>query len=97
LPATSSAIEAGQRVVEADGVNAEREVADQKGAFLLPIGATGGASKRIAESLMGISKNPKVQVRRPSDKELAMLLDERKSSSELVALTTNIVKRVAGI
>ena len=56
-----------------------------------------GASKRIAESLMGIPKDPKAQVRRPTDKELAALLDESKSSSDLVALANKIVKRVAGI
>jgi Sir2- and TIR-associating SLOG family len=36
------------QLVEADGVNTERDAADQNGAFLLPIGATGGASRRIA-------------------------------------------------
>jgi hypothetical protein len=85
------------RIVDADGVYVEREVADRNGAFLLPIGATGGASKRIAESLMGTSKDPSAQARRPSDKELAALLNESKSSSELVALANKIVKRVAGI
>jgi hypothetical protein len=85
------------RLVEADGVYAEREVADQNGAFLLPIGATGGASKRIAEGLMGAPKEPKARARQPTDKEIAALLDVRKSSSDLVALATKIVKRVAGI
>lgn len=46
---------------------------------------------------MGIPKDPKAQVRRPTDKELAALLDESKSSSDLVALANKIVKRVAGI
>ena len=79
------------------GFNAEREVAHQNGAFLLPIGATGGASKRIAEGLMGAPKEPKARARQPTDKEIAALLDVRKSSSDLVALATKIVKRVAGI
>jgi hypothetical protein len=87
----------GGRIVEADGVYAEQKVAIENGSFLLPIGATGGASKRIGESLMAAPKEPKAQARRPSNKELAALLDESKSSSELVALATKIVKRVAGV
>jgi len=87
----------GGRVVEADGVYAEQKVAAENGSFLLPIGATGGASKRIAESLLAARKEPKAQARRPSNKELTALLDESKSSSELVALATKIVKRVASV
>jgi Sir2- and TIR-associating SLOG family/SIR2-like domain len=85
------------RVVEADGVYAERRIADENGAFLIPVGATGGASKGIAESLLAAPKELGQQVRWPTRKELAALLDETKSSSELVALAAQIVKRVAGV
>jgi hypothetical protein len=85
------------QLVEADGVHTERQVADQKGSFLLPVGATGGASKRIAESLLGAPKEAKAKARRPTNAELTALLDESKSSSELVGLATKIIKRVAGV
>jgi hypothetical protein len=82
------------QIIEADGVHTEREVADQNGAFLLPIGASGGASMRIAEGLLGSPVETGRPSRRPSDQELKALLDERKSSSELVKLAMRIVKRV---
>jgi hypothetical protein len=82
-------------IVEADGVHEERKIADENGSFLLPIGATGGASKRIAESLVGIPIGDRSL--RPSDGELTALLDETKSPSELVSVSIEIVRRIAGI
>jgi hypothetical protein len=46
---------------------------------------------------MAAPKKLKTQARWPDNKELAALLDEGKSSSELVALAIKIVKRVAGV
>jgi hypothetical protein len=82
------------KIVAADGVYAERDAALRHNAFLLPIGASGGAAKTIAESLLRTSGQ---RPRCPTNKELTALLDERKSVSELIRLTIAIVRRVAGI
>lgn len=82
------------RLVDADGVFAERAIAETNGAFILPIGATGGASRRIAESLIGAGASA-VSSQRPSDTELRALLDETKSTSEIVGIAKTVLKRIA--
>jgi hypothetical protein len=82
------------QIVVADGVFAERQIAENNGAFILPIGATGGAAKRIAQDLVGAASKAGVELRRPSDAELEALLDERKSASEIVDLAKSILQRV---
>ncbi len=66
--------EQGQ-LVDADGVTAELEAARNSGAYLLPIGSTGGVAKAIAEQLIalpGSSGGGKSQ--RPSKSDLRALL-----------------------
>jgi hypothetical protein len=82
------------KVVDADGVFAEREIAEKNGAFLLPIGATGGAAKRIAQDLVGTDGQAGGESRQPSNAELKALLDERKSASEIVELAKLVLQRV---
>jgi hypothetical protein len=79
------------RVVDADGVFAERDLARENGSFLLPIGATGGAAKQIAEELI---RSQPAKMQHPTRSELKSLLDEKNSSFELVTIATNILKRV---
>lgn len=80
------------KIVDADGVLSEFEVGKASGSFLLPIGATGGAAKTIAEKLLTTS--PSAKIRFPSKPELNALLDERKSPSQLVDLALTILRRV---
>jgi hypothetical protein len=79
----------------ADGVHAEYAAAEAAGAFLLPIGATGGAARSIAEGLVGSPLLIKgLEARRPSDDELKTLLNE-KDPNKLASLTVAILKRIA--
>jgi len=68
----------GGKAVEADGVYAEFEAADQAHLFLLPIGATGGASLQIAHRLIGSTyESTGPNARRPSDADLTNLIEEQ--------------------
>jgi hypothetical protein len=78
-------------VVDADGVLSEFEVGRLGGCFLLPIGATGGAARTIAEQLLNSAD---ATVRCPRRAELNALLDARKSPSQLVDLALTILRRV---
>ncbi|MHC4042232.1 SIR2 family protein [Bradyrhizobium sp. 23AC] len=78
-------------VVDADGVLSEFEVAKTSGCFLLPIGATGGAAKRIADQLLNSSS---ANIRCPRRAELNALLDVRKSPTQLVDVALAILRRV---
>ena len=80
------------KVVDADGVFAEFESATQSGSFLLPIGATGGTSRRIAERLLDPRNTP--HVHQPTKNELRDLM-EPKSADALVKAAMAIVRRVA--
>ncbi len=76
---------------EADGVHAEMRLAEQHGAFLIPIGATAGAAETIAKALIGgrlAYDGPAAQ--RPTDAQLSSLMDKSVTPEELA-------KRVAGI
>lgn len=83
-------------LVTAGGVLEEYALAKEAGAFLLPIGATGGAARQIAIDLQGsavASTGPQAQ--RPTDGELAALSDASSSTSHLVAQITSILQRLA--
>jgi hypothetical protein len=80
------------KVVDADGVFDEFEVASNNGSFLLPIGATGGAARRIARRLLD---RPKPHLRQPTRNELKDLMEE-KSPDALVKAAMAIVRRVSG-
>jgi len=87
----------GDKLVPAGGVLEEYEAAREVGAFLLPIGATGGAAQEIAEKLIGSdveATGPKAM--RPTDDELKILLDpatERQAVLECIdAVVTRLTK-----
>jgi hypothetical protein len=80
-------------LVEAEGVLNERIAAEAVGAFLIPIGASGGAAEVIANELIGSAlpfKGP--NARRPSDADLRKLLDEN-DPTKLSKLVVAILKR----
>lgn len=87
-------------LIPAKGVLEEFECAKESGAFLLPIGATGGAAQVISEELFSsdlITTGSGAQ--RPFDKELKQLSDsslllEKKSRESLVSLIFEIIDRV---
>ena len=87
----------GGKLVDADGVLAEYEVARTHGSFLLPIGATGGAASIIAKKLIGSSATQLKKLRCPSKTELNQLSDKRKSPAELVRLAMSIIKKTASL
>lgn len=86
----------GSDLIAAGGVLEEFEIAQQAGAFLLPVGATGGAAKVIADRLIG---SPLVatgsQAVRPSDDELQRLCVANANPAAVVAEITQILKRTA--
>ena len=85
----------GSQVV-ADGVLKEFEVAKEAGAFLLPIGSTGGAAKQIADDLLGSSIPWKgVNAARPSDQELAILSNATTPTESLLKVVREILQRLA--
>jgi hypothetical protein len=81
----------GQRVA-ADGVYAEREIAEETGAFLLPIGATGGAAKQIALDLLATKPDG---IRAATPAELLALLDDKKSPNDLAQTAMDVILRVS--
>ena len=85
------------KAVDAEGVYDELTAATNRNAFLLPIGATGGTSAKIAQNLLTTRTRARAAPLFPSEDELKALLDQTKSPSELVALTLSIIKRVVGI
>jgi len=75
----------------------EYEAAREVGAFLLPIGATGGAAQEIAEKLIGSDVEATgTKAMRPTDDELQILLNpqtERKAVLECIdAVVTRLTK-----
>ncbi|MFC7377730.1 SIR2 family protein [Brevundimonas sp. GCM10030266] len=85
-------------LVDADGVFAEYEAARAAGAFILPVGATGGAAKAIADNIRG-SDIPTTGVRasRPTDDELDRLGDPNNSSEILLAIIGDIINRLSKV
>jgi hypothetical protein len=79
----------------ADGVLDEFKAAKKAGAFLLPIGATGGAAERIAKELVGSDLAPRGKAaQRPSNDDLRALADKSASISELVERSLGIIRKV---
>jgi Sir2- and TIR-associating SLOG family/SIR2-like domain len=84
-------------LVESEGVLDERAAADRVGAFLLPVGASGGAAKAIAEDLIGSSLPFEgIEARRPSDAELRPLLRE-KDPGKISNLVIKILRRFSNL
>lgn len=80
-------------LVDSSGVHAERAIAQAKGAYLLPIGATGGAAATIAAELTGSDlpfDGP--DALRPSDEQLASLADASVGAAELANRVLKILK-----
>ncbi len=82
-------------VIIADGVIQEADAGETAGAFLLPIGATGGAAKEIAERLIGSTLPASGEMAiRPSDVELRALADPHHDAAKLVKITVGILGRI---
>lgn len=80
-------------LVEARGVHQEREIAEKRGAFLLPIGASGGAARTIARSLIGSKlADTGSTAQRPTDAQLARLMDESLPVEGLVKAVISIIR-----
>lgn len=85
----------GGKVVVADGVLQEADLAEAAGAFLLPIGATGGAAKVITDRLLGSALATVGQdAMRPTDDELRALDDNSADASKLVDTVVAVLTRV---
>lgn len=83
---------AGGNLVPAEGVLEEYALAKTAGAYLLPIGATGGAAEVIAGELLG-SALPCTgsNAQRPTDNEIRALSDPSAKSSELMKIARRIL------
>lgn len=78
----------------ADGVLEEAELAKAAGAFLLPVGATGGAAKQISNSLVGSClPSSGHAAQRPTDDELRALSDVDVDIEKITLLIDAILKR----
>lgn len=88
----------GDNLVAAGGVIEEFEAAKAVGAFLLPVGATGGAARVISEALLG-SDMPwqGVDAARPADEELTALSDEAAQPADLLKVIAAILGRLARV
>jgi len=79
--------------LDSSGVHAERAIAQAKGAYLLPIGATGGAAATIAAELIGSDlRFDGPDALRPSDEQLASLGDASVGAAELANRVLKILK-----
>jgi hypothetical protein len=80
-------------LVAADGVENERQAAEAAGAFLLPIGSTGGMAETICRGLIGSDlASEGIGARRPTDAELSALLTPA-SPAEITSLVVKILAR----
>lgn len=85
----------GESLVVAGGVLEEFEAARSAGAFLIPIGATGGAAAEIAARLMGSDvEHAGPRAVRPTDDELAQLMQEGQPVVEIVRIVSEIFVRL---
>lgn len=92
-----SKLDHGQ-LVSAGGVLEEFSLAQAEGAFLLPVGATGGAAKDIADQLLGSSLPATgANAVRPTDAELRHLYDSSLSRDALAERIHDILRRIAGL
>jgi hypothetical protein len=83
------------KIVDADGVFEEADLAAKAGAFLLPIGSTGGAAAIIANDLLG-SKVPSAgrEAARPTDEELRRLQEPGEAIGADLKVIEGILRRV---
>jgi Sir2- and TIR-associating SLOG family/SIR2-like domain len=81
-------------LVPAAGVREEYDLARSAGAFLLPIGATGGMAASIAQDLLGsaLPFEGKSAIR-PTDDALKALNDDSATTTQLVEVASKILKR----
>ena len=87
-------IESGKSAA-AEGVLTERVFAQKRGAFLLPVAATGGAAKQISNELIASSLPASGDLAsRPTDEELVALADSTASADQLAKKVSVILKRV---
>lgn len=83
----------GGKLIPATGVFEEYELAKESGAFLLPIGGTGGAAKKIAQKLIGSELPHSGSNRqRPKDDMLIALAEEGIDPSKAVAVVNDVVQ-----
>ena len=88
-------LEGGSQIV-ADGVLKEFEVAREAGAFMLPIGAAGGAAEQIAQDLTRSAiPSQGASAARPTDEELAVLSNPATTPDKLLKLVREILQRLA--
>lgn len=85
----------GETIVVAEGVLEEYAIARDASAFLLPLGASGGAAKEIAELLIGSEvafAGP--DAARPTDDDLRLLLDPATERTAVLECVVAIVDRL---
>lgn len=83
------------RFITAAGVLEEFSLAKAAGSFLLPVGATGGAAKEIANDLLGSSlSSVGTSAVRPTDEELAQLSDPSNGNEALLKQISDILQRI---
>lgn len=82
--------------IVADGVIREFEASRDAGAFLLPIGATGGAASQISDALVGspLPSHGPLAVR-PTDEELATLADPAIDLNAMLKSVKAVLDRLA--
>lgn len=85
-------------LVAAEGVLEEYEMAKRAGAFVLPVGATGGAAEFIAEQLLGSDiPSSGADAKRPFDKEIRALGEKNAAPEQIISVISEILNRVARI
>ncbi len=83
------------KLISSSGVKEEFELAKKAGAFLIPVGSTGGASQKIAEDLVGSTlPYSGVKAVRPTDEELKRLSDKTAEINEIIDCVTDILERI---
>lgn len=85
----------GETIVAAEGALEEYAIARDASAFLLPLGASGGAAKEIAELLIGSDvafAGP--DAARPTDDDLRLLLDPATERKAILDCVEAIVDRL---
>ncbi len=91
----------GENLEVAQGVEQEFEVSKAAGIFILPVGASGGAARKISDLLLGSELPSSGQdAVRPNDEELKVLsnptlLKNKEGRLHLVSLVFEIIDRVA--
>lgn len=86
------------RIVPADGVVEEADLATAAGAFLLPIAATGGTAETIAHQLIHSNLPSRGNAAaRPTDRELQALANKDISPDKLVEIAAAVLKRVLNV